>query len=165
MTRPLSAADLRQLHRFLDQELQGEALESLRHRLEADGELRRRLQELQALRGGFVAVRAERPLAPAGFAADVLAAVRSHSLEQGWRRDVVDDGELVRLCRRLLLAAVVLFALGLLLRSGLFGFGAPKQIEAGPPTIEREIERLDRLIRAGSAASGETAGPGEQRSK
>ena len=59
----------------------------------------------------------------------------------------------VRLCRRLLLAAAVLFGLGLVWHSGLLDTRSD-QLEAAPDEIHQEMERLDALIRAQAVDGG-----------
>jgi anti-sigma factor RsiW len=147
MTQRIQKADERRLHRFLDGELDAPAQQLLRTRLLAEPLLQARLRELEAVRALFAADRGERPPAPKGFTSDVLAAVRQQTLEQGWRRNVDDDSDLIRLCRRILVAAALLFSLAAVIQSGLLQ-SRSSVVEAGPDRIRAECRRLDELISA-----------------
>jgi anti-sigma factor RsiW len=136
--------DLKTLQRFLDGELQAAASAALRTRLAAEPELRRQLAAEQRQRDGFVAARANPAVAPAGFAASVLAAVRQlPGREQIEQQEVAE--RVVRLCRRVLLAAALVFGIGLAWHSGLLDSHSDK-LEAAPDEIESEMKRLDALI-------------------
>lgn len=148
----LSNDDRKNLHRFLDGELDAAAAAAFRERMAADPELRGELAGERALRAGFVAARADVVVAPTGFTAGVLASVRRLPARDQIERQEVGD-RVVRLCRRLLLAAAVLFGLGLVWHSGLFEERADR-LEAAPDEIQREMERLDALIRADSGEVG-----------
>ncbi|MBL8727435.1 MAG: hypothetical protein JNM25_03320 [Planctomycetes bacterium] len=147
-----SRDDLQNLHRFLDGELDAAAAAAFRTRLAAAPDLRRQLAAERALRDGFVAARGGVVAAPTGFTADVLAAVRRlPSRDQLEQQEVAD--RVVRLCRRLLLAAAVLFGVGLVWHGGLFDAQTDK-LEAAPDEIHREMERLDALILEGALDRG-----------
>ncbi|MBL9077362.1 MAG: hypothetical protein JNL08_07660 [Planctomycetes bacterium] len=152
------------LQRFLDGALDATAANAFRARLAGEPELRRRLAQAQQVRAGFVAARDDAPRAPAGFAAGVLAAVRRLpdrvQLEQLERQQEQGD-RIVRLCRRLLVAAAALFAVGLVWHSGLFDSRSDR-LEAAPDEIRCEMERLDAKVRAGLGAGGSER-PAERR--
>jgi anti-sigma factor RsiW len=150
----LSPADEKMLHRFVDGELSGAVLADCQQRLAAEPALRQRLHDLQGLRECFAAGRREQVLAPAGFTADLMAAIRRRTLEQSWRRE--EENRLVPLCRRLLLAAAVLVGLAALWLSGIVRDQSPRNLEAAPDVVQREMQRLDRLIQAEEAQSGPT---------
>lgn len=142
-----SATDTRLLHRFLDGELAEAEAQALRTRLAAEPDLRAALQALQQQHQAFAAA-ARSGFAPsAGFTQGVLAAARRLPSRTALREAEAGEG-LVRLCRRLLLAAVVLFGLGLLWHGGLFG-GSNAPLQAAPDEVAREMERLDAIIQAG----------------
>jgi len=145
-------ADSKTLHRFLDGELDAAASAAFRTRLLAEPELRQLLAAEQQLRGGFVAARAEVVAAPAGFTAGLLAAVRRLPSRDQLEQQEVGE-RVVRLCRRLLVAAVILFGLGLVWHSGLLDAHTDK-LEAAPDEIHSEMERLDARIRAGLPDGG-----------
>lgn len=142
----LSHDDQKTLHRFLDGELDAAAAAAFRTRLQASPELRRHLAAEQQLRGGFVAARGDAMAPPAGFAAGVLAAVRRLPSRDQLEQQEVGE-RVVRLCRRLLVAAVLLFGLGLVWHAGLLEARNDK-LEAAPDEVQSEMERLDALIRA-----------------
>lgn len=158
----LSATDERLLHRFLDGELPDQEAAACRTRLEsgleADAVLRQGLQELQQMRRVVAAARAPLVAAPAGFTAGVLAAARRlPSREQMQKLEVeqaaVGQG-LMTLCRRLLIAAAVLFCVGLAWQSGLFGDRRADTLQAAPGDVQREMDRLDALIQSGAVIQG-----------
>jgi anti-sigma factor RsiW len=152
--------DTRNLHRFLDGELDATAAAALRTRLAAEPDLRRQLAAEQAMRGGFATVRAAAVTPPAGFTAEVLAAVRRlPARDQIEQQDTAE--RVVRLCRRLLLAAAVLFGLGLVWHSGLLDAHSDK-LEAAPDEIRSEMQRLDAMIPT-LGGPGREARPGERR--
>jgi anti-sigma factor RsiW len=148
------------LHRFLDGELDAAAAGAFRARLAAEPALRERLAVEQRVRSGFTGARAEATAAPAGFTAGVMAAVRRlpdrGTLEQQVAQQDLAD-RIVRLCRRLLIAAAVVFGLGLLWHSGLFDDHADR-LEAAPDELRLELERLDARIRAGELDAADAGG-------
>lgn len=155
--------DLKSLHRFLDGELDAAANAALRARLAAEPELRQLLAGEQRLRDGFAAARTPVVAAPAGFTAGVLAAVRRLPSRDQLELQEVGD-RIVRLCRRLLIAAAVLFGLGLVWHSGLLDAHTDK-LEAAPDEIRSEMERLDARIRAGLPDSGNPAAQRTERNE
>lgn len=149
------------LQRFLDGALDAAAADAFRTRLAAEPALRQELAAAQRLRAGFVAGHADAVRAPAGFTAAVLAAARRlPDRQQLERQDLVE--RVARTCRRLLLAAAVLFCAGLVSQSGLFE-GTGGKLEAAPDEIRSEMERLDARIRAGLEPAREPSQRGEQR--
>lgn len=137
--------DERTLQRFLDGQLDPAAAAAFRSALASDAALRERVETERRLRAGFAAARGT--TAPAGFTAGVMAAVRRLPGRDVLEQQDVGD-RIVRLCRRLLIAAAVLFGIGLVWHSGLFDVSTSR-LEAAPDEIQREMERLDALIRAG----------------
>lgn len=150
MTRSLSQHDERLVHRFLDGELLADEAAAFARRLQDETQLRDRYRQLVGLRTAFTADRrqVERVgiVAPAGFAASVLAAARQLPADGRWRRDVADDRVMLRWCRRLLLAAAVLLCAALAWHSGLFADREPA-LQASPAEMERAMEQLDQAIR------------------
>lgn len=135
-----------QLQRYLDGELPPDDAAACTARLAADPAFRRRHDEARALRSAFAAARGEGRRASAGFTANVLAAARRlPSREELQQHDVVGGGTMF--CRRILLAAAVLAALGLLWRSGLVSNPGQDTLQATPDEVQREIERLDAIIK------------------
>lgn len=155
-----SPDDTKILHRFLDGELDAAAAAALRARLAAEPDLSRSLAAEQILRGGFAAARATAIAPPAGFTAGVLAAVRQLPARDQIEREEVAD-RVVRLCRRLLVAAAIVFGLGLVWHSGLLDARSDK-LEAAPDEIRTEMQRLDSLIPT-LDGPGREVRPGERR--
>lgn len=143
MNQP-DAADVRSIDRFLDGALQGEELAQWQRRCEAEPALRELLRQRRGLRAGFAAGRARTFAAPAGFAARVAAASRTLPV-------IADDGNVVRLCRRLLVAAAAAAAFALLWQSGLFSSDGDGVLEAAPHEVQRVLDSLDQRIRADGA--------------
>lgn len=158
--------DVRLLHRFLDGELAGDEAAACRARLEREPLLRQGLQELQDRARGFAIARTTGVVAPAGFTAGVLAAVRRLPDREALRAAEVGP-DLVVLCRRLLLAAAILFGIGLLWQSGLFVGRSTDTLQATPSVIDREMQRLDAIIQSGigEPGSGATGARGERQGK
>jgi hypothetical protein len=104
------------------------------------------------LRAAFGAVRGGREVMtpPAGFAERVVAATRAlpsrEAMIQADRLAADLGATVVRLCRRIVLAAIVLFALGLAFASGLLDGGGAGTVEAAPDEVQRELDRLDALL-------------------
>jgi anti-sigma factor RsiW len=143
----VSDDDERNVHRFLDGELDEAASAGFRARLAAEPGLRERLAEARALRVGFEAGRGRAIAAPAGFTASVVAGVRQlparAELEQ---REVAES--VIRLCRRLLVAALVVLSFGVAWHVGLLD-AHRDTLEAAPAEVRSEMERLVALIDAG----------------
>jgi anti-sigma factor RsiW len=158
---PLSSADERLLHRYHDGESSPDEAAAVRARLDAEPRLSRRLQELRGVSSLFAAGREQRIVAPAGFTAGVLAAAR-HLPFDARVREADDDAGVVRLCRRLLIAAAIVFGLGLVWQGGLLAVGGDDTLQAAPDDVQREMERLDALIESGrvppAARRGESTG-------
>src|SRR5262245_46257659 len=98
------------LHRFLDGEMDSAQAVAFEARLAAEPRLRRHLEDASALRAGFAAADAGAPAPRAGFTAGVLAAARCLPDRQQLKRDDV-MADFVRACRRVLIAAAVLFGI------------------------------------------------------
>ena len=155
----LSPNDERLLYRFLDGELTADEAAACRARLESEPLLRQGLDELRDRASGFLTARAEAIAAPAGFTAGVLAAVRRLPDREALRASEVEP-RLIVLCRRLLIAAAIVVGIGLVFHSGLFTGSSADTLQATPAEVEREMQRLDELIKSGvleSAPRGERA--------
>jgi anti-sigma factor RsiW len=139
-----SHADSLLVQRFLDGELSADAAAALRARIAAEPELAAAVAAARALRVPFAVAKAASG-APAGFAGRVVAAVRqlpSRAQLEGAETAAV----VLRMCRRVLVAAAVLFAVGLAMRSGWLEVGLGAPLQAAPDEVESELERLDRVI-------------------
>lgn len=148
----ISTADSLLLQRYLDRELPADAAEAFRRRLDADPELAAAAAAHGVFAAGFAAARRDVRVAPAGFAHKVLAGVRQLPARAQLEAEAT-SAVVVRVCRRVLLAAVVLFAMGLALRSGLLDGGFGEQLQAAPEEVEAEMQRLDALAARLDAAS------------
>lgn len=154
----LSTADARLLARWLDGELPGAAGAAFAARVAGEPGLaaacaaERRRRELVA-----AAAAVPTPRARPGFTSGVLAAVRAAGPVP--RTPDADPELLVSFCRRILLAAAVLAVVGLawqfgwLQAGGARGGQAPATLQAAPDTVQREMERLDALLRAEEGAA------------
>lgn len=141
----LSSHDLRLLQKFRDGEMIGTEAAAFRSRIEAEPALRAGLDELGELARGFAAGRSQAFTVPAGFTAALLAEVRQ--LPDRIRLQEVEiSTAALALCRRLLIAAALLFGLGLCWHAGLFSGGRSDRLEAAPAAVEREMERLDAIV-------------------
>lgn len=153
----LSHRDELQLQRYLDGELPPDDAAAFAARLAAEPEVRRRHDEARTLRTAFAAARGEGRRASAGFTANVLAAARRlPAREELQQLDVAAGG--MTFCRRILLAAAALAALGLLWRSGLVADRGQDMLQATPDEVQREVERLDAVIMRQAADQGATQG-------
>ncbi len=144
------------LHRLLDGVLPPAEAVAFHQRLEAEPDLRREFETLQRLRAGFAAVRATGVVAPAGFTATVLAGARRLPSRQEMEQSEVSEG-IVRLCRRLLVAALIVFGFGFAWHFGGFDNAHSDTLEAAPDkvqreTMQRELDRLDALIQSSAPA-------------
>jgi len=148
-----SQNDERLLYRFLDGELTADEAVACRTRLEREPQLRQCLEELRNRASGFATARAEGNVAPAGFTAGVLAAVRRLPDREALRAAEFAP-HLVVLCRRLLIAAAIVIGLGLLWQTGLFTGRSADTLQARPGEIEQEMQRLDDIIKSGILESG-----------
>ena len=152
------------LHRFLDGELAAAQTAAFEARLAAEPLLRRHLEDARALRAGFAKAQISEVTGPtpsAGFTAGVIAAALRLPSRQEMERDDVVTG-LVRGCRRLLIAAAVLFGISLAWHAGLIDGGRSATLEAAPGEVQQEMDRLDALVKA-LTESGELGG--ERRGK
>jgi anti-sigma factor RsiW len=167
----LTHSDELSLHRFLDGEMDSAQAVAFEARLAAEPRLRRCLEVETALRAGFAAAHAGGPAPRAGFTAGVLAAAhRLPSRQQLKRDEVVVD--LVRSCRRVLIAAAVLFGICLAWHAGLMNSRASDRMEAVPHAeVEKEMKRLDALVEemkhleALKASGAREAPPAERKGK
>ena len=154
----LTHADELLLHRFLDGEMDSAQAVAFEARLAAEPPLRRRLEDARALRAGFAGAHAGGPTPRAGFTAGVLAAARCLPSRPELKRDDVVV-EFVRTCRRVLIAAAVLFGISLAWHAGLMNSRRSDTLTAAPNEIEQEMKRLDALIESGAVP------PAERRAK
>ena len=154
----LTHSDELLLHRFLDGEMDSAQAVAFEARLAAEPRLRRRLEDESALRAGFAVAHAGAPAPRAGFTAGVLAAARCLPSRQQLKRDDVVV-ELVRACRRVLIAAAVLFGISLVWHGGLMNSRRSSTLEAAPRwEVEQEMKRLDALIESGALPPAERKG-------
>jgi anti-sigma factor RsiW len=142
------------LQRYLDDRLDPAQRAAFDARLAAEPALQRAAAAAQALRLGFAAARGAGPghaTGPsAGFTAGVLAAARQlPSRPQLERADLAAGA--ASFCRKLLLAAAIVAGLGALWQSGIVSRSATPHLQAAPSIeVEREIERLDGLLKSGA---------------
>lgn len=155
----MSSHDERQLQRYLDGALDPAAAAAFALRLQGDAALRQRHDEAVVMRGMFTAAAAAAPRRPrADFTAGVLAAARQLPTRQQLQQ-ADEVGAAMAFCRRLLFAAALLGALGLLWRSGLATIGhGVDTLQAAPDDVRQEIDRLDALLRSGSLDAPRPAG-------
>ena len=157
----LTHADELMLHRFLDGEMDSAQAVAFEARLAAEPRLRRHLDDARALRAGFAEAHVGGPAPRAGFTAGVLVATRCLPSRQQLKRDEV-VAELVRACRRVLIAAGVLFGISLVWYAGLMNSRRSDTLQAAPHwEVEQEMKRLDALIESGALE----APPAERRGK
>ena len=147
-----------QLQRFLDGVLDPAQRAAFAARLQDEPSLQKRHDELAKVRAMCTAAAAATVRRPsADFTAGVLAAARQlPSRQQLQQADEL--GSAVSICRRLLLAAAILFALGLLVRSGLFVADTGQDLQASPDDVRVEMERLDALLQRGGLDAPSGAG-------
>jgi len=142
----LTTADSLSLQRYLDREMSTEQAEAFRRRLAAEPALRAAAAEREAIADGFALARQDVRRAPAGFASAVLAEVRQLparvQLEAAATAAVV-----LRVCRRVLIAAAVLAGVALAVQAGLFETGLGEQLQAAPDEVQAEMQRLDELAK------------------
>jgi hypothetical protein len=143
MSSPLSDQDLRLLDRYLDEALEGPALDSIRQRFAAEPALRAGLQQRMELRRATKAAAATQFAPRAGFADRVVAASRrlpEPAPEVG--------EELVKLCKRILLVAAAVFAAALLWHGATTWIGDAESLQAAPDEAKQIVDDLDAKIRA-----------------
>jgi len=147
-----------QLQRFLDGVLDPDQRAAFAARLQSEPSLQKRHDDLAKVRSVCTTAAAATVRRPrADFTAGVLAAARQlPSRQQLQQADEL--GSAVSICRRLLLAAAILFALGLLVRSGLFVAETAQDLHASPDAVRAEMERLDALLQGGGLDAPEGAG-------
>ncbi|MCB9879121.1 MAG: hypothetical protein H6835_16115 [Planctomycetes bacterium] len=142
------SAEDRLLQRYLDRELSADESAAFAGRLLTDATLRDRVQQAEALRAPLLAAAAApTPRASMAFTQKVMAEVRRQpSREQLMRFDL--SASTLRVCRRILLAAAVLCAIGAAALTGLFDRPGADTLQAAPGEVQQEIDRLDAAIRA-----------------
>lgn len=134
------------LQKYRDGELDESATQRLEQRLLREPALRASLDDYDERSRGFAFGR-EQAFAPsAGFTAAVLAEVRQLPSRIELEQQEVAGRALV-ICRRVLIAAAILFGIGLCWHAGLFPDGRNDTLEADPAEVEREMERLDEIAR------------------
>lgn len=143
----LTSNDRRLLQKYRDGEMTESEAAGFRARVEAEPALRRGLTELDELSRGFAAGRERVFASPAGFTASLLAEVRQLPDRIQMQQAEISGAALV-LCRRVLIAAAILFGIGLCWQAGLFPDGRSDRLEAAPTEVEREMERLDEIVRS-----------------
>lgn len=152
-----------QLQRFLDGVLDPAQRAAFAARLQGEPSLQKRHDELVGVRALCTATAAATVRRPrADFTAGVLAAARQlPSRQQLQQADAL--GSAAAVCRRLLFAAAILFALGLVVRSGLFVADTGQNLHASPDDVRTEMERLDGLLQCGGLEAGGLERPGSAR--
>ena len=143
----ISSQDQRLLHKYRDGEMSDSDATAFRARLAAEPVLRSGLAELDELARGFLAGAGRTFTPPQGFTAGVLAAVRQLPSRIQLQQAEISASAMV-LCRRVLIAAAILFGIGLAWHAGLFPDGRSDTLEAAPAEVEREMERLDEIVRS-----------------
>ena len=161
----LTHADEVLLHRVLDGEMDSAQAVAFEARLAAEPRLRSCCEDARVLRAGFAAAHAGGPAPRAGFTAGVLAAARSLPSRQQLKRDEV-VADLVRNCRRVLIAAAALFVISLAWHAGLVNSRHSDTLQAAPKQeVEQEMKRLDALIDALTRSGALETPPAERRGK
>jgi anti-sigma factor RsiW len=136
--------DVHAVARYVDGEMAHDDRVAFESRLAADPGLASEVEELAGLRRMFAPERVTQGPAPSsGFRARVLAEVAGHTAERGPERETFDV-----FCRRIVVAAALLFGLGVLVFAGLLRRADTGRLEASPAEIHKEMDRLDALIRA-----------------
>ena len=135
--------DERMVQRYVDGELSEPAAAAFATRLLREPGLREQVSALQSLTSHMLPPAPSS--APDGFTADVLTAVRRLPERVQLEQAEVAAGA-VQLCVRVLIAAALVLGLGLAWHAGLLAPGVADTLEAGPPTVEQELQRLDELI-------------------
>ncbi len=154
MTSPLHATDLLHAQRYADGQMPPAEAADFAARLETEPALREAVAATRQVSALFAAT--ANPAPPAlrpDFAARVLAGVRHLPTRAELFAEVPELGELDReqrevagLARRLLVAAALIFALGLLMFAGLSRRSDSGRLEASP--VDRQkIDQLDAKIR------------------
>jgi len=138
----LSRDDL-MIQRYVDGELPEADAAAFAARMLQEPSLRERVEELQQFASGFAG--GDSVAAPAGFTANVLAEVRRLPDREELEQMDVAAGA-VKLCMRVLIAAALIFGIGLAWHSGLLDGNRADTVEAAPDAVEKEMDRLDQLI-------------------
>jgi anti-sigma factor RsiW len=147
MNSRLAAADVRAIHRFADGAMSDREQGEFRERLEREPELRLELQALRSLMAGFAAGRADVLRAPPEFTRRLMNGVQQTATDPSWRQHVLDDGQVVRWCRRILLVAAALLFVAAAWRIGILPGQEPDSLSAAPEVLRLEMQRLDERIR------------------
>jgi len=134
----------RTIQRYVDGELSEADAAAFAARLLRDPALRERVSALESLRA-HISTPTAAAAPPSGFCAGVLAAVRRLP-ERAQLEQAEVAASAVRLCARVLIAAGLVFGLGLAWHAGLLDRRGSATLEAAPAAVERELERLDQLI-------------------
>jgi anti-sigma factor RsiW len=145
----LTQSDRLQLQRHLDGALDAAAAAAFAARLLAEPQLARAADEARTQRD-LLRRSAGPGLRPSPrFAAGVVAAARAlPSRQQLEQSDLVAGA--IGVCRRVLLAAACVAAVGALWHLGLVGSPSPTTLQASASEAEQEIRRLDERIQSGA---------------
>lgn len=148
----LNEREMRVVARYVDGELAGEESAAIERRLVQDPDLRAAVDELREFRGLFAAERDVAPPRPtAGFRDRVLGEVqRLPTADELRATETSRVVEFEAFCRRLMVAAALLIAVGVLAFAGFVHSGDTGELEASETEVRQEMERLDALIRAES---------------
>ncbi len=155
-TTPLSAADRALAARFVDGALDTADAIAFRRRIAAEPPLAAAVDELLGMRRMFAAdaARTAATTARGTFVESVLRQTR--------RLPNVDDEDVVRLARRLLVAAALLLALGVLAASGWLRPTPPGRLEASPGLVEElrlRIQERESPPRSGAERTPDSPSP------
>jgi anti-sigma factor RsiW len=135
--------------RHLDGQLDAAAAAAFAARLRTEPELARAVAEAQAQRDLLRAAAGLGRRASPRFAAGVVAAARALPTRlQLQQADAVAAA--VRTCRRVLLAAAAVAAVGALWHAGLLGGSAPATLQASAGDVDQAIRQLDERIQSGA---------------
>lgn len=149
----LSHQDELLLQRYRDGELPAADAADFRRRLADEPALRAAHDALSTTSGLFRTGAETVFAAPAGFAAAVLAETRRLP-DRIALREAETAARAMVLCRRLLLAALVLLGLGLAWHAGLFPRAGNDVLTAAPGDADREMDRLDAIIQSWNVGTG-----------
>ena len=137
------------LQRHLDGELAAAVAAAFAERLRSEPELARAAADAAAQRDLLRAAAGPGRRASPRFAAGVVAAARALPTRlQLQQADAVAAA--VRTCRRVLLAAAAVAAVGALWHAGLLGGSAPATLQASAGDVDQAIRQLDERIQSGA---------------
>jgi anti-sigma factor RsiW len=138
--------------RYVDGQLTKAECLAFELRMQRDPQLLLAVEAVRALRVPFAAAAAvPPPPAPAGFSKRVLQAVRRLPVaDETGPGATLEPSEVgvVQLVRRSLLAAALIFGLGLLMFAGLLRRADSSRLEAAPGTHKKLLDDLDQKIKA-----------------